>query len=89
MGPISRKRFKFYLNPETVKAFRRICKNKGLRANRVVEAFMACCVENPFFIVFVQKKEPSTFHEPTEKERKAKRMIELAEETLQLLNKGS
>ena len=85
MGPITRKRFKFYLNPETVKAFRRLCKSMGLRANRVVEAFMACCIENPVIIEFLQKMEPSIFQRLSKREEKIKRMVELAEETLKLL----
>ena len=85
MGPINRKRFKFYLNPVTVKAFRMICKSKGLRANRVVEAFMAYSVENPVIIEFLRKMEPSIFCELSKREKKIKRMIELVEETLKLL----
>jgi hypothetical protein len=86
MGPvIIRKRFKFYLNPETVKTFRMVCKSRGLRANRVVEAFMAYCIENPIMIEFVQKMEPSIFQELSKREKKTKRIIKLAEETLKLL----
>ena len=85
MGPITRKRFKFYLNPETVNAFRRVCKSMGLRANRVVEAFMDYCIENPVIIEFLRKMEPSIFCELSKREKKIKRMIELVEETLKLL----
>ena len=85
MGPITRKRFKFYLNPETVKSFRRVCKSRGLRANRLVEAFMACCIENPVIIELVKKMEPSIFRRLSKREEKIKRMVELAEETLKLL----
>ena len=85
MGPITRKRFKFYLDPETVKAFRRVCKSMSLRANRVIEAFMACCIENPVIIEFLQKMKPSIFRRLSKREEKIKRMVELAEETLKLL----
>jgi hypothetical protein len=61
------------------------CKARGLRANRVVEAFMAYSIENPALIEFIQKMEPQIFRELSKREKKTKRMIELAEETLKLL----
>jgi len=85
MGPITRKRFKFYLNPETVKIFRMVCKSRGLRANRVIEAFMNYSSENPVMLEFIRRNQPNTFHEPTRKEQKIKRMLELAEEVSKLL----
>lgn len=85
MGPIIRKRFKFYLDPETVKSFRMVCKSRGLRANRVIEAFMAFSIKNPVIIEFLRKMEPSIFRELSKREKKIKRTIELAEEILKLL----
>jgi len=85
MGPINRRRFKFYLDPETVKAFRTACRARGLRANRVVEAFMAYCTVNPVLIEFIRKMEPQIFHELSKREKEKKRIIKLAEETLKLL----
>jgi len=62
-----------------------VCKSRGLRANRVIEAFMAFSIKNPVIIEFLRKMEPSIFRELSKREKKIKRTIELAEEILKLL----
>jgi len=86
MGPITRKRFKIYLNPEVYELFRIICKKRGKRrVNRIIEAFMAYCIENPVLIEFICKQKPAVFHEPTKKEKRAERIRKMIREVEALL----
>ena len=87
MGPIftQRKRFKFYLDPVVVRAFRMLCKQRGLRANRVIEAFMIYCLDSPVLIKLISRKYPELFHKPTRKERRAKQIRNLIDEASKLL----
>ncbi|MEM2888034.1 MAG: hypothetical protein QXI71_02680 [Candidatus Bathyarchaeia archaeon] len=84
MGPIKRKRFKFFLDPVVHKAFRTQCKLRGQkRVNRIIECFMLVCLRNPAMIDLVrymaEKSQPNIFHEPTRIEGKIERIRETLE----------
>jgi|GEM_PF-2411436 len=93
MGPITRKRFKLYLNPRIYKAFRLLCQQKGeKRVNRIIECFMAACLNNSTIIYLVKNLareiDPDIFSEPPRSNRKLGKLRKIEQELEELLEKA-